>query len=121
MGVEGKRLLLLEDDPILGMLLEDMVDMLGCRIAGSFQTVDAALEAVTAEPGSLDAAILDVNLNGSPSFPVADFLHEKGIPYIFSTGYGDNPSQTAPKLSKPFTIDELREALEKLFSADSPG
>ncbi len=115
MGIAGKRLLLLEDDPILGMVLEDMADMLGCRIAGSFQTVDAALEAAKAAPESFDAAVLDVNLNGSPSFPVAALLEKKGIPYVFSTGYGDTPSQTAPKLSKPFTIDELREALEKLL------
>ena len=114
MIVEGARLLLLEDDPILGMLLEDMVETLGCRIAGSFQTVDAAANAISTDAAAFDAAILDVNLNGVLSFPVAALLGNKGIPYIFSTGYGDTPGHEAPQLSKPFNLEQLRTALEDL-------
>jgi CheY-like chemotaxis protein len=97
------------------MLLEDMVETLGYRIAGSFQTLDTALEAVSADPSAFDAAILDINLNGLSSLPVAELLRTKGIPYFFSTGYGEVADDDAPaRLTKPFSIDDLRLALDRL-------
>ena len=112
-----KRILIVEDEPLIAMMLEDFLDVLDREVAGSADSVQAALALIDA--GGIDAAILDVNLRGGEkSAPVADRLAERGIPFVFATG-GSADSDLGrhadrPKLNKPFTMDGVSKALDSL-------
>ena len=82
----GRRVLVVEDEMIVAWLLEDMLADFGCTIVGPAARIDQALAMIKAE--ALDAAVLDVNLNGQQSYPLADALVTRGVPFVFSTGYG---------------------------------
>jgi CheY-like chemotaxis protein len=111
-----RRILVVEDEPLISMMLEDFLDSLGHQVAGIVDSVGAALAAVKA--GGVDAAILDVNLRGGEkSWPVADALAGEGIPFVLATGGVDAidaPHRDRPTLSKPFTIDGVKQALAAL-------
>jgi CheY-like chemotaxis protein len=111
----SRSILIVEDEPLIAMMLEDFLDSLGHCVAGTCDTVAAALDRV--EDGGFDVAIIDVNLNGERVWPVADRLVERGIPYILATGghIEPPPAQHAsvPVLSKPFTLDAIEPALEQ--------
>jgi CheY-like chemotaxis protein len=115
------RVLIVEDEAFVAMLIEDMLTELGFDIAGVASRVSAALPLVSTL--NFDLAILDVNLAGEVSFPVADAIAGKGVPYMFATGYGRKAIIAAhahrPVISKPFSIDELRYAI-RLSLADGP-
>ena len=110
----GRRILVVEDEMMIAMLVEDMLLELGCTVVGPAHGLAEALALAQSEPG-LDAALLDVNLGGQPVFPVADALREKGVPAIFSTGYGDaglrDIDRGSPVLQKPFRAGDLARAL----------
>jgi len=110
----GRRILVVEDEMMIAMLVEDMLTELGCSVVGPAHALAEALALAQSEPG-LDAALLDVNLAGQPVFPVADALREKGVPAIFSTGYGDaglrDIDRGSPVLQKPFRAGDLARAL----------
>ncbi|WP_033919855.1 response regulator [Sphingomonas sp. 37zxx] len=112
---ERQRVLIVEDEPLIAMMLEDFLDALDRDVAGTAETVQTALELVQA--GSVDAAILDVNLRGGEkSWPVADALAAAGIPFVLATG-GDvlaEAHRDRPVLSKPFTMDGVEKALDSL-------
>ena len=91
----GRRILVVEDEMMIAMLVEDMLAELGCAVVGPAHALDTALEFARTEL-ALDAALLDVNLAGQPVFAVADALREKGVPAIFSTGYGDAANFGSP-------------------------
>ena len=109
----AKRVLVVEDESMIRLLLEDMLDELGYHVAAEAVRVDEALAAV--RDTVFDLAILDVNLNGETIAPVADLLAARGIPFVFSTGYGEHGLPPAhrgrPTLKKPFQIDGLGRAL----------
>jgi len=113
MDISGTRVLVVEDDELVAMLVEAMLSDLGCDMRGLSRSVPEAIEAI----GTLqmDVALLDVNLAGQQVFPVADILIQREIPIIFSSGYGTTgvPEQdrTAPVIPKPFTLQELEAAL----------
>jgi len=114
MSDEGKRrVLLVEDDGLVAMLVEDMLDELGFVSIGNPGSVSEALAALA--QGGFDIAILDVNLNGERVFPVADALIEDGRPFVFATGFGaaDIPEMYRcwPVAAKPFRLDDLETAL----------
>ena len=110
----SRSVLIVEDEPLISMMLEDFLDSLGHTVAGTCETVSEALERVG--QGGFDVAIVDVNLNGERVWPVADKLREKGIPYILATGGHIEPPPaqhaSAPVLSKPFTLDAIEPALD---------
>jgi CheY-like chemotaxis protein len=111
---EGRTILIVEDEPLIAMMLEDFLDSLGHRIAGSCETVADALAIV--EKGDFDVAIIDVQLkNGEKVWPVADRLADTGKPFILATGGHVEPPPArhadAPILSKPYTIDAIEPAL----------
>ncbi len=111
------RILLVEDEPLIAMMLEDFVDLLGKQVAGSADCVSAALQLV--ETADIDAAILDVNLRGGEkSWPIADALAERGVPFLIATGGSDDTVDPAhkhrPVLQKPFTMDGVSKALDAL-------
>jgi DNA-binding response OmpR family regulator len=111
------RVLLVEDEPLIAMMLEDFLDALEKTHAGTADSVAAALPLV--EAGGFDAAILDVNLRGGEkSFAIADALAERNIPFVFATGGGGDEIAAShrdrPRLAKPFTIDGVDKALAQL-------
>lgn len=77
---------LAEDEPTLMSVIGETIAQLGHQLTRQAETLDEALELV--EKGGFDVAMLDVNLNGLDSFPVADLLNEKGVPFVFTTGFG---------------------------------
>lgn len=109
----GIRVLVVEDEGVVAMMIEDMLQELGCEIValvGRF--ADACrIAAVT----QADLALLDVNLSGQRVFPVAEILREREIPFVFSTGYGSSglPPEFSgyPVLGKPFSARDLRQAI----------
>ena len=118
----GRRVLLVEDEMIVAWLLEDMLADLGCAVIGPAASVDQALAMIDAE--AFDAAVLDVNLDGQMSYPVADALTARGMPFVFSTGYDKDTLRdgyrTFPVLQKPFHRSELGDALAKLLTPTEP-
>lgn len=109
----GLRILVVEDEGVVAMLVEDMLAELGCEVIGSVATLQKAIEAATSE--SFDFAMLDVNLDGQLVFPVAEILQSRQLPFLFSTGYGrvGVPSifQNHEVLNKPFSREELERRL----------
>jgi CheY-like chemotaxis protein len=114
-----QRVLIVEDEMLVAILLEDMLAELGFEVAGTASRVANALPLV--DTLTFDIAILDVNLAGEESFPIADALAEKGCPYVFATGYGRKgivPSHAhRPVISKPFSTDDLKSAITTALQA----
>lgn len=117
MAETGLRVLIVEDEPLIAMMVEDFLDLLGHRAAGTADRVEAALELVRG--GAFDLAIVDVNLSrGEQAWPVADALAAAGKPFILATGSGGEDieprHQDRPVLFKPFTLDGIEKALASL-------
>ncbi|HEX8526773.1 response regulator [Allosphingosinicella sp.] len=111
-ALAGLRILLVEDEAIIAMTAEDMLGSLGCEVVLTAGTLAEAIEA--AKRGGFQAAMLDINLNGSASLPVADILKQAGTPFIFTTGYdssGASPHRDVPLVTKPYQIADLAAAL----------
>lgn len=112
-----QRILVVEDEAMIAMLIEDMLSDLGCATVGPACSAERALELIETE--QFEAAVVDVNLGGERTTSIAEALNSKGIPFLFATGYG--PSGIAqqfserPVLTKPFRQNELQRALESLF------
>ena len=115
-AMTGRSILIVEDEPLIAMMLEDFVEGLGHSTVGSADTVEDALDYVAR--GGFDLVILDVNLGKTECWPIADALAGRSIPFILATGghVSKPPSQYAgvPTLQKPFTFDSVRDALESL-------
>ena len=116
--MSGPSILVVEDEPLIAMMLEDFLDALGYRLAASCDAVGDALQQV--KSGGFDAALLDVNLrDGETSWPVADALRDCGRPFVIATGGGEDsvPERhaDAPILSKPYTLDGVKDAFEALL------
>ena len=113
----GFRILVVEDEMIVVWTLEDMLTELGCVIVGPVSRVNRALTAMEVE--AFDAALLDINLNGEKSYPIADVLVAKGTPFAFSSGYNQDtlPAryQAFPMLQKPFNLSSLSATLTELL------
>jgi CheY-like chemotaxis protein len=107
--LQGRRILVVEDESMIRMLIEDALSEEGCSIVGPAAQFDDALRAAGDE--AIDAALLDVNLGGRPVYPVADVLARRGIPFAFLTGYGEAGVEEVyrhqPVLKKPFTVRSL--------------
>lgn len=116
----GLRILIVEDEAMISMLIEDLLEDMGCSVAGLASDLDSALASVSSL--EFDAVILDVNLQGSKSYPVADALTRMGIPFVMVTGYGAGGVLDAyrggPILGKPFKQTELADALLSVLPAD---
>ena len=118
----GRRVLVVEDEVIVAWLLEDMLAELGCRVVGPAASVKKALAMI--ESDAIDVAVLDVNLNGEMSYPIADALAARGVPFVFVTGYDKDRMldgyRTFPVLQKPFHRAELTDTLTKLLAPKEP-
>ena len=117
-NLSGLRLIVVEDEAIVAMLLEDMLEELGCKVVDWAGTVPAALS--LAETAEMDGALLDVNVGGTMVYSVAETLAARGIPFVFVTGYG--PSHRAAArfphaavLKKPFEQVQLERVIKDAF------
>jgi len=114
----GKRILVVEDEMIVAMLIEDILMDGGATVVGPAARVAKALDLLGTE--SVDAALLDVNLAGENTMPVAEELRRRGIPFAFATGYGaaglPEGFATQPLLQKPFQERDLQEVMARVLA-----
>ena len=124
--LHGRRILVVEDEALVAMLLEDGLEHAGADVVGPACSVEEALALIerTAGDGSLAAAVLDFKLEGVVVLPVADRLASLGVPFVFATGYGESCNRgghaDAPVLEKPFDVDALITAIEGLAAPETP-
>ena len=115
----SRSILVVEDEPLIAMMLEDFLETLGHKVHASCESVEEAVAA--AEKGGFDVAILDVNLNGRNAWPVARKLREKKIPFVIATGGHVEPPPPefadAPLIEKPYTVDRVTPALDKALNS----
>jgi DNA-binding NtrC family response regulator len=119
--LSGTRVLVVEDETLVAMLLEDMIGELGGTVMGTVSRLADALKIVSDRTTGIDVAVLDVNLGGEEAFPVAEALAARGVPFAFSTGYGNAGLPAAwrgrPTLQKPFTHEQVRAVLRDALGA----
>ncbi|OYY72347.1 response regulator [Sphingomonas sp. 28-63-12] len=113
----ANTILIVEDEPLIAMMLEDFLDILGKKVIGPVDCTEDGLAAIAA--GGIDAAILDINLRGGEtSWLLADALAEAGVPFVFASGGSGSDIadrfRDRPLLSKPFTMDAVELALAAL-------
>ena len=111
----GCRILVIDDDFLVGQVIVDMLEDEGAEVLGPLGTVDEAITFVAEQAETIDRAVLDLNLHGLKSYPVADALARHNIPFVFMTGYGkdalDEAYRACPHCIKPATRQELLAAL----------
>jgi CheY-like chemotaxis protein len=111
--LSGRRVLVIEDEWIVTLLIQETLADIGCEVVGTASRFDDAAE--KARSLSFEVAILDVNLNGRQTIPIAEALAERGVAFVFATGYGaanlPESLRTAPILQKPFHQRDLERAL----------
>jgi CheY-like chemotaxis protein len=115
------KILIVEDEPLVAMLLEGILDDLGHMVVGPAGTLKDGLALAQSE--EFDAAILDVNLRGARSFAIADLLKTKAVPHFFATGYGSAEGVACRGVEivrKPFREDVIAEALNRIFGSKAP-
>lgn len=119
--LDGMRVFVVEDEALVGMLLEDMLEEMGCVVVDLAGTIKQALARLESIGDTTDAAILDVNIGGEKVFPVADALANLGIPFLFASGYGpagvESRFQQHTVLTKPYAESALADALTKMRAA----
>lgn len=116
--LRGKRVLVVEDELLIAMTIEQVLLDHGCEVLGPVPSVGAALRLIDRQPP--EAALLDVNLSGYLSTPIAEELARRGIPHLLVTGYvelvlADPVLKRAPYLAKPFTPASLIHKMEQVF------
>lgn len=116
-ALENRRILVVEDEAIIALALEDMLIQIGCAVVGPAFSVTDGQRLAASEP--VDGAVLDINVGGETSEAVARMLHSRGIPFLFSTGYGvsavPDGFEDRPVLQKPYTLETLGRALERMI------
>jgi two-component sensor histidine kinase len=120
-ALAGARVLVVEDELLLTIAVESILERVGAEPVGPATTVTEALALARGE--SLDAAVLDVNIAGEAVFPVADLLEERGVPFVFATGYATDTAipprhRGVPRLAKPYRQDRLFQALAHIVAPE---
>jgi CheY-like chemotaxis protein len=107
------RVLIIEDESIVAMMIEDLIVDMGHEVVGTAGRLEQAQS--LAQDLAVDFAIVDVNLNGQHTYPVAEILKGRGVPFVFATGYGASGLKDewkgSPVLQKPFQPEELVRAI----------
>ena len=118
-ALAGKRILVVEDSPVVAPFTADVLQELGCRVVGPAPNMASARELINTEP--FDAALMDVHIRGERVFPLCEQLAQRNVPFVLTSGYADwqmpEEWRDRPRLQKPYTIDQVREALEALFTS----
>jgi CheY-like chemotaxis protein len=121
LSLKGRRLLVVEDEAMIAMSIVEMLGSLGCVVVDVASNLHRGLAIACNETVPLDAAVLDINLGGEQVYPVAERLRTRGVPFMFSTGYGQNgraPSFAhVPTLNKPYEQEDLEEMLVSVLAA----
>ena len=116
-GLRDRRVLIVEDEYFLADEMAEALQKFGVQVVGPVPTSQKALALLADRP--LDAAVLDINLRGEMVYPVADALSERGVPFVFATGYDaaavPNAYRDVPRWEKPFTAEDLAKALPGVF------
>ncbi len=114
---QNLRIFVVEDEALVAMLMEDMLIDLGHEVSAIASHLHQACD--IAQTGTFDLAILDVNLDGQPSYPIAKTLRERGIPFAFATGYGgtglDRAFTGVPTLAKPYVAEDVQRLIAALM------
>jgi DNA-binding response OmpR family regulator len=117
----GGAVFLVEDEVMIRMMVADMLEELGYRVAAEAGDIDEAIR--LAQSTDFDIAILDVNVNGKVISPVADLIEAKGRPFIFATGYGSSglPEEyrDRPAMQKPFQLETLSKTIDAALRGSS--
>ena len=117
-GLEGRKVFVVEDESLVAMLLETMLEDMGCTVFGTAARIEDALEMIAGDARP-DAALLDVNVAGQTVYAVAEALDRKGVPLVFSTGYGQGGLaegwEGRPTVQKPYTEAMIRDALMRVL------
>jgi len=112
------RVLVVEDEMTIALMIEEMLTDLGYEVAGLAMRLPQAME--SAGMDGIDVAILDINLDGRPSYPVAELLEKRGVPVIFASGYGSAGLDPAYRdnitLTKPFMAADLQQAIDQALA-----
>jgi len=116
-GVAGRRILVVEDSPVVGPFTADVLTDLGCDVVGPAPNMAAARELIETE--DVDGALMDVHIRGERVFPLCELLEERGVPFVLTSGYADwtmpEKWRGRPRLQKPYTIDDVADALAGLL------
>lgn len=116
--LKGKRILVVEDEALIAVMVEDMLSEMGSIVVGPAATIEQALALARAE--EIDGAVLDVNVRGERIDPVADALAERGVPMLFATGYGEvrlASGEATTVIDKPYTQEKLARGLAAAMGA----
>ncbi len=121
--LSNRKVLVVEDEMMIAILIEDMLDELGCTIVGPATNVPRALDLI--DTPQVEVAVLDLNLDGQDTYAIADALQRKNLPFIFATGYGAaglrKEYASRLVLQKPFQISDFESALmEALAGSNVP-
>ena len=121
--LQGLRVLVVEDNLLLAEVTKLLLEESGCQVVGPAGWLERGLELAEHEP--LDGALLDINLHGDMSFPIAEALSRRGVPFVFVTGYEDRSIvplayRSAPRLDKPVADEHLMEVMVAAFTAKRP-
>ena len=122
-GLDGRRVLIIEDSPVVGPFTADLLEELGCVPLGPAPTLAVAREFIVG--GDFDVAIVDVHIRGERAFPLCEALESLGIPFVLTSGYGDwqVPEHWAgrPRLQKPYGLEGVRDALRTALVPSGAG
>ena len=115
--LSGRRILVVEDLPVVAPFTVDALEDLGCAVVGPAPNMAVAREMI--EAGEFDAALMDIHIRGERVFPLCEVLAAKGVPFVLTSGYADwsmaDKWDDRPRLQKPYTIDQMEAALRALF------
>ena len=115
----GRRILVIEDSPVVAPFTVEILRELGCEVVGPAPNMAAARELVESE--EIDAAILDIHIRGERVFPICEMLEGRDVPFLLTSGYADwqvpDKWRDRPRLQKPYTLDQVKDALAPLFEA----
>lgn len=117
LDLTGRRILVVEDSPVVGPFTADVLTDLGCETVGPAPNMAAGRELI--EEADFDAAIMDVHIRGERVFPLCEALEKKGVPFVLTSGYADwtmpEKWRDRPRLQKPYKLDDVRDALSALL------
>ncbi|HKU92879.1 MAG TPA: response regulator [Sphingomicrobium sp.] len=118
--LKGRRILVVEDSPVVGPFTAELLADLGCEVVGPAPNMAAARElAEGAEP--IDAAMMDVHIRGDVVFALCEVLAARGVPFVLTSGYADwqmpDKWEDRPRLQKPYTVEQVEDALARLIGA----
>ena len=116
----GRRILVVEDSPLIAAVLEDMLTDMGCAVVGPTGNMAFAVDLAKAE--ELDGAIIDLNIRGGKVYPVAEVLRDRNVPFLLASGYADwtlrEDFKDRPRLTKPYDVKTVEQKLLKLLNGE---